>query len=313
MGTYKFKPFSVFSRSNGALNWYRTSLNIATDQDIIDGCFQEPPVTSPSFRYGNVTIGTGIGLLTFTGKFYLDGSATPLGINDLPSGFTLDTVVWTGRLTSVTWANYLLSYDVEVTFANEIDVNPPSVAGFTATITPAVLPSLAALNGFLKFNVNKFQNAASTPLVSIYVEGDYHLLAFTFTFNQDGDSVSPGAIISITSDPLDPNFMDLTHVTLSVTCGVIVPIVQTTHLFTFAVPAACDGNGSTVLTATGDGFQFSGSVALGTLNILLVNGSGIYHLVTGQRHDQLYSDLRDGTTVSLKIPNPMAKTGFVGG
>jgi hypothetical protein len=81
----------------------------------------------------------------------------------------------------------------------------------------------------------------------------------------------------------------------------------------FSIPDSCSGAGAVSVIATGNGVQFSGSYPLGGLIILTTNASGIYTLTSGKSADTLYSSLRDGTTYDVKIPNPFAKTGFIGG
>lgn len=153
------------------------------------------------------------------------------------------------------------------------------------------------------------------PLTGYHISGTGTAFAFSWDMPQDGEDAAVGETITITSDfdtaPLTS--MDLSHITLSWPCGIIVPIIQTPTLLTFLVPESCDGDGAQTLTATGDGTQFSGSVPLGVLTILLTNASGIYSLVPGKRNDTYYSSHRDGTTVDIKIPNPTARTGFIGG
>lgn len=153
--------------------------------------------------------------------------------------------------------------------------------------------------------------------VQANIIGTYDTLAFTYTMSPAaGSSVDAGPdgnLITISSVLSDPNHLKLNHLTISVACGAITIVDQTETLFTFYLPVACDGAGSTAIMATGDGTQFSGSVSLGSLIILLTDHSGIYTLVPGKSNDTLYSSLRDGTTKNVKIPNPFIKTGFIGG
>lgn len=65
---------------------------------------------------------------------------------------------------------------------------------------------------------------------------------------------------------------------------------------------------------TGTGIIFSGSVKLGTIKILGTEASGIYTLVTDRTHDTFYINSPvDNTTANFAIPDPSAKTGFIGG
>ena len=150
---------------------------------------------------------------------------------------------------------------------------------------------------------------------NLQISGQYVIIPpfFDYDLEEDGENVAVGDTITITSGTNPATDLNLLHLTLSWPCGIIVPITQTPTLLTFLVPESCDDAGLMSLTATGDGFQFSGPVVLGTMTVLLTNGSGIYRLVTGKRNDTYYRSQRDGTTIDIKIPNPTAKTGFVGG
>lgn len=143
----------------------------------------------------------------------------------------------------------------------------------------------------------------------------YTELPYMFTMNPPSAStVEKGQTIRLTSPGTDPLVdLNLAELTLSMACGVIVPDVQTPQLLIFTIPASCSGAGLMDLVATGNGTQFSGDIVLGTLTILLANASGIYTLVKGKTSDTLYSSARDGTTYNVKIPNPFARTGFIGG
>lgn len=56
---------------------------------------------------------------------------------------------------------------------------------------------------------------------------------------------------------------------------------------------------------------FIGEVQLAQLNILLTDGSGVYHLESGQRHDTYYDrSTTPPTEVDLKMPRPNFRTGF---
>lgn len=62
-----------------------------------------------------------------------------------------------------------------------------------------------------------------------------------------------------------------------------------------------------IVTMAG-GVDFDGSVS----TLLVQNISGIYTLVTDKRNDTMYTGF-GAATVDLKIPNPMFKTGYIGG
>lgn len=57
------------------------------------------------------------------------------------------------------------------------------------------------------------------------------------------------------------------------------------------------------------GTTFSGTVTLGTLNILIADVTGMYVMIKDKRSDTVYD--RTGDTREIKIPDPFAKTGFI--
>jgi hypothetical protein len=62
------------------------------------------------------------------------------------------------------------------------------------------------------------------------------------------------------------------------------------------------------------GTQFTGSVKLGNLIILLENASGIYRIVPNKTNDTLYINSNSvSETTDIKMPNPFAKGGYIGG
>ncbi len=66
------------------------------------------------------------------------------------------------------------------------------------------------------------------------------------------------------------------------------------------------------IPGVGLGTEFSGSVRMGTIQILTTLGSGIYKIVVGKTSDTVYlNNPNDNTTQEMAIPDPRAKTGFV--
>jgi len=58
--------------------------------------------------------------------------------------------------------------------------------------------------------------------------------------------------------------------------------------------------------------KFTGSVLLGTFEIMIADASGIYNITPNKTSDTLYSQ-NSLTTEEVKIPTPFIKTGFIGG
>lgn len=91
-------------------------------------------------------------------------------------------------------------------------------------------------------------------------------------------------------------------------------ISQSATQLVFRIPLFYNNPGTVNLIGIGNGVQFSGSVTLGTLTVLIENGSGVYEIVPGKTNDTIYTNSgTDATTTDVAIPNPFAETGFVGG
>jgi hypothetical protein len=115
-------------------------------------------------------------------------------------------------------------------------------------------------------------------------------------------------IVTIESDPSDPDPLDLSTINIFVNGTPVTPISQGPNIFTFQIPTGITDS-TIIITATGT--QFSGEVGLAAYMVIEAEASGIYQLTPGKRNDTLYSPERDGSTYNVKIPNPFAKTGFV--
>ncbi len=312
MGTFEYRPFAMQARDNGTKDWGSTGHYPATDAQIIAAALSTTGFNI--FHWSNDNT-LGSASLTFDGRFYLDGSLTPLTLNDLPAGFVIDTCLLTVRSPGQ-WATAAADYDWFVSFANELNAPVPAVAAVAATITPATVPDAVAVSGFIKFSLTRVAvvSVGVWTYDGLIVSGTYHIFAFTYNIPLNGTDIDlqKNRLITITS-PGGVSGLNLAHVTITLgTCPITI-ITQTATLLIFSIPDSCSGDGLVSIIATGDGTQFSGSVPLGSLTILLTNASGIYTLVPGKANDTLYSSERDGTTYNVKIPNPTAKTGFIGG
>lgn len=260
--------------------------------------------------------------------FSLDGGA-PISLAGLPSGFRVLTAgvrapgnTPTSQIGIVRFKSLAETAQATVTFgtfgpivtaASVINVAKDIVVPTITPITPAQLIALFRLDFVSVWNGVGSVNPLLDVFGPLEIFGTYDVLSFTYTPSPaSGSSVDKSQLITITSTGLAGS-LDLSQLTLSVSCGTIVPIIQTATLLTFLIPAACSGAGMVSIIATGNGIQFSGSYPLATFNVLLTNASGIYTLVENKTNDTLYSSLRDGTTRNVKIPDPFIKTGFVDG
>lgn len=314
MGTYIYRPTSVFQNIISAGNWARTPGGATTNVALLSGANSTTGNPAVTYNAGGVAL---TGTLLFLGDFFLDGSIIPTPFASLPAGFRVLTSTFIVRAGSN--INNFPSTSFFVTGAGDIErqwTSPPQgTLLYSKTFSPP--QSALLINTFIGIRVSKLAPEGEGSFYDFNVNGNYDILAFTYTMDPpSGSSVEAGPegdLITISSILSDPNHLKLNHLTISVACGPITIVTQTETLFTFYLPEACSGAGSTSIVATGDGTQFSGSVPLGSLVILLTDHSGIYTLVPGKSNDTLYSSLRDGTTRDVKIPNPFIKTGFIGG
>jgi hypothetical protein len=314
MGTFIGKANAIIGRSEVGAIWSVTPGGATSDAALLAA------IQGISIAQGIVANATpNTMFISFSIELFLDGGVTPiLSANDLPPGFTVTSLDLVARIGNDLSAG-VGAFALEFVPAESIDISGTTGASpiYTYTI-PHALPvsNIHLFSEQIGFE-SQFPGGAGSVNTSLYyiiLQGTYDLIPFQWTLDPiSGSNVDIGDLVTITSDPNDPDHLLLDQLTISMSCGTVVPIIQTETLFTFLIPGSCTGNGSTSITATGNGTQFSGSVSLGTLNILLTNGSGIYVLTPGATHDTLYSSLRDGTTRNVKIPNPFAKTGFIGG
>lgn len=168
-----------------------------------------------------------------------------------------------------------------------------------------------------------FNGSVGQGFRNAQITGTYIIQSVTWTL----DTTSPveeGDEVTITSDPLDPAHLKLDEITpklqyLDDTGAVqtltLIPTTQTEFILIFIIPALPGINDVNLgLVALGNGVQFSGSVMLGVLQILIINGSGIYRIIPNKTNDTLYVNSPvDDTTVDAAIPDPFFKTGFIGG
>jgi hypothetical protein len=58
---------------------------------------------------------------------------------------------------------------------------------------------------------------------------------------------------------------------------------------------------------------FTGPIYLDAIPVIMTNASGIYEISTDSLFDTLYDNVNAPDTVEVAIPDPFAKTGFIGG
>jgi hypothetical protein len=254
-------------------------------------------------------------------SIYLDGSLTPIDYQHLPSGFIpTSAVVKVDGFSSATTGTGVAHFYLQQDSGNDGTVN-------TASYPYATIPPMFNIlfNG-MGFRVNITTSAGGDTAGNVFsnlrVEGTYAIVKFIATLNPANLLTSVGDPITISSGgPGSSNGMDLSHITVTVfyrdssnnpfTVSVS-PTSQSPTQYVFNAPNF-DGAVQISINVVGDGTQFTGSVPLGSLpTINFTDGTGIYVLTPGKTFDSLYAQ---GTNpiqiVSMAIPNPFVKTGFI--
>lgn len=324
-GTYKLRALSVTTNTN-------TNGTVAAPAGALCmGCTLPEAVFAANdskVTDQNITFPGGEALLRYNTEYYLDGAAVPTPFGSLPPGFTPTSASIRSK---VNFASNGTTFRRFVQFASLLEEVEIIVGAGVINSTPFPNPTIPSAlnllnNGMGIRHLLAGIGANNVQIDLLEIEGNYDSVAFQYTLDPaagsdveantpdiNGEPANNGTLITIESDPLDPTHLLLDELTISVTCGSVIIKTQTETLLEFWIPSSCSGSGSTNITATGNGVQFSGSVNLGALNILETDGSGIYVITPGKTNDTLYSSERDGTTRDVKIPNPLGKTGFVGG
>jgi hypothetical protein len=250
----------------------------------------------------------------------IDGVPTLLA--DLPVGFHIVdlTLHMTAVINSPThFTAFAMQYNMSQVYTNP---NIPN-GGATAPIDVTGLTPSDLYGDHFSLSLTTDGDASATINSNgFFITGTYDIQNFTFDLSLATQPVQQGTLVTITSDPNDPDHMELNQLTeIDIVQGVDltpVTIVGTPTEFeiVFEIPDLSTlpvPNPQTLhFQAVGNGVQFSGSVPLGKLEtILFRNAPGIYFLDKTATSDTLYDP--DGGTINVPIPEPFFKTGFIGG
>lgn len=269
-----------------------------------------------------------------TDVIYLDGDYNnPIGINDLPPGFTILTANLNAALNfsinsggnnnDLTALGLVSPYDFSTDFSEIIvPISPlPTNSGLFGTYTIETTNVLAAFpaGGSLILNLLEHNDLPGMS-IACRIYGTYETQSFSYQLAVPTEPVEPSDSITVTSDEPDPlDFTQITGLIMVYPDGTEVPIDPSNwttveeFLFVFVIPSF-GADEPTVLTFVVTSTQFSGTVTLGRLiTIYFTSATGIYQLDWAKYEDTLYIEDDPGETVDVKIPNPFIKTGFVGG
>jgi len=141
--------------------------------------------------------------------------------------------------------------------------------------------------------------------------------AFRWTLETPGPVVI-GSPIVITSpdEDLCPNLEGIQIIVGGETFDVPNQYIEicTPDRVVFTVPPEIGNSGGTAqIVAVIKPPSGGGTIFVGIITILIENASGIYRIIKDKTADTLYDRDTPGATINVRIPNPFAKTGFIGG
>lgn len=162
-------------------------------------------------------------------------------------------------------------------------------------------------------------------ITEFFLLATYSIVHWSFTLNTP--NAIPGEIVDIedASSGLDAfdeykiYWDDPDNPSGPLIGGVTIPtryfFIRTKSRIRFQIPRKLGipyGGRRLMVVGKGVGAFFVGEFPIANLNIFLADGSGLYQLTDGQRHDTYYdrSALPAVTTVNLKFPRPGFRTGF---
>lgn len=308
-----------------------------TDADLINGVIGDGiahllatgAVLAPNTAVSGV-IRFGFGLSNAI--ISLDGNA-PISFFGLPSGFTLTSAIIS--IIALSDGNPAFQEDLYLQLDSltessvfHLDLNGlPLACNFAYSFNPPFSPTMLDImsNGF-GFRCTFANNQRQILLYSYSFTGTYEIQQFKFVLQNPTVPVRVGDKVKITSSTggldgvkqiilsyTDPVTKILRTISLNIDnqnpsitvdnitiYGLNFIVIQDPFNLWFYLPWNLGPKAKTVkIVVVGNGTQFSGSVTLGTLQILNEDASGIYSLIKGQTNDILY--FRDGYITDTKL------------
>jgi hypothetical protein len=265
----------------------------------------------------------------FTGNcIYLDGSSTPISINTLPVGWTPLTAILSVNPTPTTYNLPTLTqhFFLQLDALTEGVQDSPTLAYSSPPTAIDLLSNGCGIRTTI--HIDNSAAAGSLDIEEIVIDGTYGIAQSTPVIVQQnpttpvsfGDStkfiittaeaagtpISGSTIYGTLKDviQIQLSWIDssgISHTTLiDNTHNQYSIIVNTQSELWFTLPLGFGSFSGTVnITFIFDGTQFSGSVLVGTLQVLFENASGIYVLDNSQVHDTLY--FREGHITDNKL------------
>lgn len=296
-GTFIFKPSIITAQTVNHATW-----NLLGAADAIAAA-----LVNNDFEWAFTSSETGLSPVTALLRFGLFGNCISLdggpliSFATLPAGFTPTTaqVDFGGQVNTLAGANYFLQFDL----FTESSALPQALLGsIVSFIHPNPVPAVLDLfnNGFgVRYSAPFGSGGIIVDLLQL--SGTYDIQAFQFPFSIENPTVPvrTGDKLKINSTGTPPltdfttiNFINpVTNkilVTLNLDESYYVIALEALILWLYIPLDLISYNGAVEIQLVGPGTQFSGSVSLGTIQILSEDASGIYSLVDGQTSDILY-------------------------
>lgn len=260
-------------------------------------------------------------------SIYLDGSLTPISINNLPIGWTPLTAILSVYPTPTLFqsANQSNHYFLQLGTLTEGVQDTPSLAYSSPPTAIDLITNGCGIR--IAETVANAAGIGDIELNELVIEGTYGInqtqaqivqqdpstpvatgdsVRFIITTAEAGDLQTQGTTIYGTLDNVtqiqlswvdlsgnaQTTLIDDTHNAYSI-------IIHNSSELVFTLPLGFGSfSGPVNITFVFEGTQFSGSVLMGTLQVLFENASGIYALNTSQTNDELY--VRAGFTTDTK-------------
>lgn len=166
------------------------------------------------------------------------------------------------------------------------------------------------LHIFGTYNILRSQFSLSNPTVPISVGDKIEITSPTnsasdikqilFDYIDPVTNTDKQIILNLNSNNITENTSENVVINGNIISGTNFIIFQSAKFFQFYLPFGFGTfSGTVTITLVVKGTQFSGSVVIGTLQILFEDTTGIYTLVKGQTNDLLY--FREGHTTDIKF------------
>jgi hypothetical protein len=282
-------------------------------------------------------------------SIYLDGSSSPISVNNLQKGFTptIAVLYCTPASGIAITGNWTATFNLQLKSGtngvqNNINFSYGPVPSMFSIISNGcgiyvAIQTGTAGSGTIAFDelaIEGTYNVTPPPQTSWDINGipstsSPPTIPTIPTNYNNIITITPGINTPINLTQLNPvtvQYTDIFNNPQVITISTNYPtgttpylIAWTPYVYSFYVPILINVNPADPITivATGpfidiNGNPFTGSVPLGTLTISIVNGAGIYVISPGKTADTMYINTPvSNATMDVKIIDPFIKTSFL--